>query len=165
MKLIFKFESTRDADPSGERMWVRITEIMNDKFKGVLDNDPYFISDLYYKDTIEFDHRHIIDHDLDLIEPNLVDQYIDRCLVTNRVLYDKASVNYLYREEPMEIEDGRDYVDSGWRILAGDESDEYMEDAENYNVVSLGAVLSVDDSFVAFLDSDIGASYLRNPST
>ena len=143
-------------------MWVEITEINGEKFKGRLDNHPFYLHELYAGDELVFEHKHIIDHDLEMSEPNLVDKYYDRCFVTNKVLYDNAPINYIYREEPMENDEERDYVDTGWRILSGDESDEYMDDSENISLVSLGAVLSRDDSFIELLESEIGTSFERN---
>jgi hypothetical protein len=61
----------------------------------------------------------------------------------------------LYREEP---EKDRD---SGWRIMAGDESGEYMDDARNIAYVSLGAVLSCDDSIRSLLDAPSGSAFKR----
>ncbi len=162
VKLTFEFESTNTENPSAERMWVQITEIDGEKFKGTLDNHPFYLHELYAGDQIIFEHKHIIDHDLEMTEPNLVDQYYNRCLVTNKVLYENAPINYLYREEPMENDDKRDYVDTGWRILSGDETDEYMDDSENISLVSLGAVLSRDDSFIEVLESEIGTCFERN---
>lgn len=161
-KLNFQFESTNDEDPSGERMWVIITEINQDKFKGTLDNNPFYLSELYYQDIIEFEHKHIIDHDLEVSEPNLVDKYYDRCFVNNQILYNGEFVNYLYREEPMEDDEERDYVDTGWRLMTGKETDEYMDNAENFSFVSLGAVLSRDDSIIDILESKIGSTFERN---
>lgn len=86
-------------------------------------------------------------------------RYIQRCFVTNRVLRDGRPAAYLYREEP-------DYVDdSGWRITANDETDEYMDDAENSAYVSLGAVLNVDDSFIGLLDSPAGCAFAVDTRT
>ena len=62
----------------------------------------------------------------------------------------------------MKKDEERDYVDTGWRILSGDASDEYMDDSENISLVSLGAVLSRDDSFIDLLESEIGTSFERN---
>ena len=163
-KLNFQFESTNHEDPSGERMWVIITDKQGDTFKGTLDNNPFYLRDLHYQDIIEFEHKHIIDHNLEISEPNLIDKYLDRCFVTNKILYQNVPVSYLYREEPMEKEDDSEYVDSGWRILAGDETDEYMDDPQNSNFVSLGAVLSLDDSFIDLLEAEIGSSFERNES-
>jgi hypothetical protein len=162
VKLTFEFESSNSEHPGAERMWVEITEIKNDKFKGKLDNHPFYLHELYAGDEIRFEYKHIIDHDLGLSEPNLVDKYYDRCFATNKVLYDNAPINYIYREEPMEKDEERDYIDTGWRILSGDESDEYMEDLENISLVSLGSVLKRDDSFIDLLDSEIGTSFERN---
>ncbi|WP_211061855.1 DUF2185 domain-containing protein [Aquimarina sp. MMG015] len=162
VKLTFEFESSNSEHPGAERMWVEITEIKDDKFNGKLDNHPFYLHELYAGDEIKFEYKHIIDHDLGLSEPNLVDKYYDRCFATNKVLYDNAPINYIYREEPMEKDDERDYVDTGWRILSGDESDEYMENSENISLVSIGSVLKRDDSFIDFLDSEIGTSFERN---
>ena len=162
VKLTFEFDSSNSEHPSAERMWVEITEINGEKFKGELDNHPFYLHELYVGDELVFEHKHIIDHDLEMSEPNLVNKYYDRCFVTNKVLYDNAPINYIYREEPMEKDEERDYVDTGWRILSGDESDEYMDDSENISLVSLGAVLSKDDSFIELLESDIGTNFERN---
>ena len=62
----------------------------------------------------------------------------------------------------MEKDEERDYEDTGWRILSGDESDEYMEDSENISLVSIGSILSRDDSFIDLLESEIGTSFERN---
>jgi hypothetical protein len=162
VKLTFEFESSNSEHPGAERMWLEITEINEHKFKGTLDNHPFYLHELYAGDKIEFEYKHIIDHDLELSESNLVDKYYDRCFATNKVLYENAPINYIYREEPMEKDEERDYEDTGWRILSGDESDEYMEDSENISLVSIGSILSRDDSFIDLLESEIGTSFERN---
>jgi hypothetical protein len=161
-KLTFEFDSKNEEHPSAERMWVEITEIKNDKFKGTLDNHPFYLYELFAGDKIIFEHKHIIDHDLEFSEPNLIDKYYDRCFATNKILYENAPINYIYREEPSEKDEERDYIDTGWRILSGDESDEYMDNSENISLVSLGTVLSRDDSFIDLLESEIGTSFERN---
>jgi hypothetical protein len=162
VKLTFQFISTNAEHPSAERMWVQISEISDGKFRGLLDNHPFYILELYAGDEIEFEHKHIIDHDLEVREPNLVDKYYNRCIVTNRILHENAPINYIYREEPMEKDEDRDYEDTGWRILSGDESQEYMDNPKNLSFVSLGAVLNHDDSFIELLESKIGASFERD---
>lgn len=159
VKLIFRFESADPDAPAAERMWVVVDEVQSDgHFKGQLDNQPQYITDLQAGDLIEFSSCHIIntehdDHD------NIVEKYIKRCYVTNRVLRDGARVGYLYREAP-----DRD-DDSGWRLTANDESDEYMDNAGNCAYVSLGAVLSKDDSFIGLLDSPEGSAFVRDVSS
>jgi hypothetical protein len=155
VKLIFQFESDDPEAPSAERMWVLVDEIGQDgKFKGRLNNEPRYIKDLKLDDPIDFSACHIINTEHDDDE-NLVERYIKRCFVTNRVLKDGVRAGCLYREEPGEEKD------SGWRITANDESDEYMDDSKNCAYVSLGAVLTRDDSFIHLLDSPIGAAFIR----
>jgi hypothetical protein len=159
VKLIFQFTSEDPDAPNAERMWVLVDEVgPDDRFKGRLNNQPEYISDLKLDDPIEFRACHVIntehdDHD------NLVERYIKRCFVTNRVLYEGCPVGYLYREEP------DNERDSGWRLTANDESDEYMDDPKNIAFVSLGAVLSVDDSFRDLLESPAGSAFIRNSRT
>ena len=159
VKLIFVFESSDPEAPRAERMWVIVDRIDGDgRFFGRLDNQPRWIEDLKPGDDVAFDARHIINTQYDS-DDNLVERYIKRCYVTQRVLRDGAKVGYLYREAP-----DRD-DDSGWRFTAGDESDEYMDDADNAAYVSVGAVLSKDDSFIDLLDAPTGAAFERDRDT
>jgi hypothetical protein len=140
-------------------MWVQVDEIgAKGCFKGRLDNVPRYIQELKLGDPVEFQACHVIstEHDDD---DNLVERYIKRCFVTNRVLQEGARIGYLYRETPDEEKD------SGWRITANDESDEYMDNARNIAYVSLGAVLSKDDSIVMLLDSPVGSTFVRDAAT
>jgi hypothetical protein len=156
VKLIFRFESEDPDAPGAERMWVLVDGIHDQgRFVGRLNNEPRHIADLKLDDPVQFASCHIIatEHDDD---DNLVEKYIKRCLVTNRVLREGKLAGYLYREEP----DHED--DSGWRITSNDESDEYMEDSKNSAYVSLGAVLNQDDSFVDLLESPVGSAFIRD---
>ncbi len=159
VKLIFCFTSDDPAAPSAERMWVLVDEVLADgSFRGRLNNEPRHIQDLKLDDPVSFQACHVIntEHDDD---DNLVERYIKRCFVTKRILEDGQLVGYLYREDPDEERD------SGWRLTANDESDEYMSDSENLAYVSLGAVLSRDDSFRDLLDAPSGSAFIRSPQT
>lgn len=158
-KLIFAFDSDDPAAPAAERMWVRITGIEGDRFHGVLDNDPRHIRDLKDGDPVEFAACHIINTDVADPHPDPTARYCPRCFVTKRVLDGGARVGYLYREPP----DSKD--DSGWRIMAGDETDEYMDDPHNSAYVSLGAVLGRDDSFRDLLETPAPCAYARDAET
>lgn len=159
VKLIFAFESDDPAAPGAERMWVKISRIEGDRFYGTLDNDPRYIRDLEDTDPVQFESRHIIQTDLDDPRGDPTARYRPRCFVTRRVLEDGVRVGYLYRESP----DSKD--DSGWRILCGDETDEYMDDPGNIAYVSLGAVLTRDDSFRDLLDTPAPCAYCRDTGT
>ena len=156
VKLIFDFTSDDPEAPEAERMWVLVDEITNEgTFIGRLDNTPRWIKDLQVGDTIAFDSRHIIntEHDDD---NNLVNKYVKRCFVTNKILQDGQKIGCVYREEPDTPED------SGWRFLAGDETDEYMENSDNIAFVSIGAVLSQDDSVISLLEEPCGSTFQKS---
>lgn len=159
VKLIFQFDSDDHDAPAAERMWVLVDEVKGEgQFKGRLNNEPMYIKDIKLDDPVDFDASHIIntEHDDD---NNIVERYIKRCFVTKRVLNEGQRVGYLYREEPEEERD------SGWRITSNTESGEYMDDADNLAYVSLGAVLSRDDSFIELLDKPAGSAFARNAET
>lgn len=159
VKLNFCFSSTDPEAPRAERMWVLVDQVLADgSFRGRLNNEPHYIHDLKLDDPVSFGACHIINTEHD-DNDNLVERYIKRCFVTKRVLDDGRLVGYLYREEPDEEKD------SGWRITAADESDEYMSDSRNLAYVSLGAVLSRDDSFRELLDAPSGSAFVRNTTT
>jgi hypothetical protein len=159
VKLIFDFDSEDPEAPGAERMWVIVDKVLGDGgFVGRLDNEPRWIKDLAAGDRVTFWACHIVNTEHD-DNDNLVEKYTKRCYVTNRVLLDGCNVGYLYREEP----DRED--DSGWRITANDESQEYMDHSENIAFVSLGAVLSRDDSFRELLDSPVGSAFIRDART
>ena len=159
VKLIFEFRNQEPVGPSAERMWVEITDVAGDRYRGVLRNKPVYIKGLALDDSVEFEEKHVIDTEYKDPDPGLVEKYIVRCFVTNRVLYGRERAGYLYREEPDEDKD------SGWRLMVGDESDEYMNDPENISYVSLGAVLDRDASFIDLLDEPAGSAYRRNETT
>lgn len=86
VKLIFAFESDDPEAPHAERMWVVVDEVFGGgHFKGRLSNDPAFIKDLKFDDPLTFEARHIINCDHGNND-NLVERYIKRCFVTQRVL-------------------------------------------------------------------------------
>jgi hypothetical protein len=156
VKLIFAFESENARAPRAERMWVRIERVEAGRYAGKLENDPRYIKDLKYGDIVEFEARHVIQMDIDDPVPDPTKPYWPRCYVSHRVLNDGVRVGYLYRESP-----DRDN-DSGWRMMAGDESDEYINDSDSLSFVSLGAVLRKDASFVGLLETPAPCAFIRS---
>lgn len=158
VKLIFAFQSDDPEAPGAERMWVIVESIDGEgSYTGRLDNEPRHIEDLELGDLVSFRDFHIIQTSHE-DENNLVKRLLARCFVTNRVLRDGVRVGRLYRESPDEERD------SGWRILAGDESEEYLDETDNVAYVSLGAVLNCDDSFLPCLGSPVGTAFKRDES-
>ena len=161
VKLIFDCDVENENGWSAERMWVEITHREGDCFKGNLDNDPNYIPDLTAGDVIEFGINHIIQTDIEDEEPNIVEKYSTRCFATSAVLYDGQSVEIMYREEPTEEQDNY----SGWTFINGHETEEYLDNGDNWHYVSLGAVLNRCDRFVHLLDAPYDTQYTWNQST
>ena len=158
VKLVFEFDSDDPEATSAERMWVLVDAVDgNGRFRGRLDNDPYWIKDLKAGDLLEFQDIHIINTEHDDGD-GLVQKYRARCCVTARVLNEGARIGHLYREEPQRDDD------SGWNIFAGDETDDYFADEDKLFYVSLGAVLNRDDSVLSLLDAPVGSAFERAPS-
>jgi hypothetical protein len=65
-------------------------------------------------------------------------------------------VGYMYREEP-------DFdVDSGWRFLAGVESQEYLDDPDNLTIYDVNTIANYDPDVIPFLDAPLGSAFARD---
>jgi hypothetical protein len=149
-KLIFRFDSDDPEAPKAERMWVAINEVKNGVFRGSLDNEPRYMTQIQLGDCVTFETRHVIDTDIPDPSAREFEQYLKRCFVTHRVLEDGQKPRYVYREAP----DRED--DSGWRYLAGDESDEYMDNAQNTFYIAVGKVLNLDRTLIEIFNEPEG---------
>jgi hypothetical protein len=170
VKLIFNYPHQTEKW-EGERMWVIVDQANGETLRGFLDNDPDEpTSPLKAGDEIVFWRHQIIDvHWKDPASsppPAEYRQYWDRCLVDQCVLDGQEPVEYLYREEPDIAAVNDKYPDSGWRIRGrmGPATDVEMEKREAA-YVALGAVLNRDDSWIAWIDSPVGTSLIRDFST
>ncbi|WP_035054464.1 DUF2185 domain-containing protein [Andreprevotia chitinilytica] len=86
----------------------------------------------------------------------LVSGYGD-CFATDRIVVDGALVGFMFREEPVDPDD------SGWRFLAGDESDEYMDNPKNHGIFKMNTLANYDPAIVPLLDSPVGSAFERYP--
>lgn len=80
------------------------------------------------------------------------------CIATERITVDGCIVGFMYREEP--YQNGN--PDSGWRFMAGDESDEYMDNPENHSVYQLNTICNYDKDIIPLLESAPGTAYVRD---
>ncbi|RYE18916.1 MAG: DUF2185 domain-containing protein, partial [Sphingobacteriaceae bacterium] len=153
--------------PSAERMWVLLEAINDDgTYTGKLDNDPFYIKDLKAGDEVRFGSEHIIqyqtlDDELDTAdtEPDKLQQYFNRCYVSNQIMQEGNKVGRLYREEP------ENEKETGWTLLSDHESQEYVDDPDNLQYIAIGKVLNIDDSFIHLLDMPAGSDYARDNIT
>jgi hypothetical protein len=81
------------------------------------------------------------------------------CLATDRITVDGCQVGYMYREEP------DNEVDSGWRFLAGDESQEYVDIAANWTVYDVNTICNYDQAIIPYLGAPNGSSFGRMAGT
>ncbi|MPM98054.1 hypothetical protein SDC9_145235 [bioreactor metagenome] len=66
----------------------------------------------------------------------------------------------MYREEP--YQNGN--PDSGWRFMAGDEDDDYMNNPDNHGIYQINTICNYDPDIIPFLDSAAGTAFIRNES-
>ena len=65
----------------------------------------------------------------------------------------------MYRDEPC------NNLDSGWRFLAGIESDEYMDDPAYHSVYDVNTIANYDPSIIALLDEPVGSEFEKDEET
>ena len=77
------------------------------------------------------------------------------CFVTRKAL-DTGYIGYMYCEEPE-----TDYPDSGWRFFAGDEPDEYVNNADNVVICGLNTICNLSPDIMAYLHAKPGRRFGR----
>ncbi|MGF1656241.1 MAG: DUF2185 domain-containing protein [Verrucomicrobiales bacterium] len=78
------------------------------------------------------------------------------CFATDRITVDGMKVGYMYREEP-----DKD-IDSGWRFFSGDESQDYVDNAEKTSIYSVNTICNYDPAIIPFLLCNNSPSRLRS---
>ncbi len=77
------------------------------------------------------------------------------CIASDRITVDGAPVGYLYREAP----DGA-FPDSGWRLLSGDESQDYVDDPAHLRVYDLNTLCNYDERILPLLGAPVGTAFV-----
>lgn len=80
----------------------------------------------------------------------------DGCIASDRIMVDGEKVGYMYREQ------SDNEYDSGWCFFAGDESDEYCENSDNFGLYKLNTVCNYDADIIPFLHADNATAFARN---
>ncbi|MBL9147562.1 MAG: DUF2185 domain-containing protein [Phycisphaerae bacterium] len=80
------------------------------------------------------------------------------CFATDRITVDGVRVGYMYREDPDRPED------SGWRFLSGDESDAYMDNADNHGIYDVNTIANLDREILPFVHASVGSRFFRDDS-
>lgn len=80
-------------------------------------------------------------------------------LITRRLLDKEEKPNWMYREKA-----DRE-IDSGWRIFAGNETENYLSNANNIVPVSYNTAIELDKELEINLLAPIGTAFERNLET
>lgn len=92
------------------------------------------------------------------IRPLLTDwEGFEGCLISDRITVDGCKVGYMYRDEP-----DSNYPDSGWCFLAGDETEEYLDNPGNSGAFSLNTACNFDEDIIPLLNSPCGSAFYRD---
>ena len=79
------------------------------------------------------------------------------CYASDRIVVDGCKVGYMYRETPE-----NDDFDSGWRFLAGDEDEDYLDDPSHFDIYDLNTICNYDSEIISLLDSDFDKAFYRD---
>ncbi len=82
----------------------------------------------------------------------LIDGY-GGCIASDKITVEGYPVRFMYREET------EDDTDSGWRFMSAFESDEYLEDADNFGYYNVNTIANYDPSIIPFLDEPSGSVF------
>ena len=80
------------------------------------------------------------------------------CLASDRITVDGAPAGYLYREKPLDLPG---VPDSGWRIFAGDEDQQYLDNPEHFEFYHLNTLCNYDPSILPLLNAAEGTAFQR----
>jgi hypothetical protein len=77
------------------------------------------------------------------------------CYASDRITVDGCKVGYCYREEP-------DFsADSGWRFFSGDETQEYVDAPENFEIYNVNTIANYDRDIITILGVSAPAEFER----
>lgn len=78
------------------------------------------------------------------------------CIVSDKITKEGYKVGYMIRENPIEGN-----PDSGWRFMAGNENEEYMNNPNNHHVFAINTICNYDKDIIPYLHAKIDSAYIR----
>jgi hypothetical protein len=81
------------------------------------------------------------------------------CFATDKITVEGYRIGYFYREIPDSP------IDSGWRFLSGDESDEYIYNPNNIGIHDVNTIANYEPDIIAYLKKPIGSLFIRDLKT
>jgi hypothetical protein len=89
----------------------------------------------------------------------LLDRSMGSGFASDHITVEGRPVGFMYRER-------RDNeIDSGWRFLSGDETQEYMDQPDNLAIYDLNAIANYDQAIIPFLEFAVGTELERISGT
>ena len=80
------------------------------------------------------------------------------CIATDMITVHGKRVGYMVRESATRP------VDSGWCFMAGDETQEYMDAAENHGIYDVNTIANYSPDIIPFLDAPPRSAFARDAS-
>lgn len=79
------------------------------------------------------------------------------CVASDQITVDGHPVRFMYREPASHD------ADSGWRFLAGLESEAYLQDPSNHAIYDCNTIANFDPTIVPYLGAPIGSVFEKPP--
>ncbi|MEZ4988098.1 MAG: DUF2185 domain-containing protein [Saprospiraceae bacterium] len=80
------------------------------------------------------------------------------CAVSKMVTEGRQPIQYMVREASLgKYEDG--VYDSGWMMMTGEESLDYVDNPDNIDYIPLSAVIAIDPRILPYLDAPQGSEW------
>jgi len=80
-----------------------------------------------------------------LITTFVFSTYFIQNIATDRIIVERQPVGFMYRDIPDNAHD------SGWRFFAGDESQDYLDNAANLEIYDVNTIANYDSGIVPLL--------------
>ncbi len=161
VRLHFLLTQPAADQPRAERMWVEITDKRGSppEFDGILTNQPAFLPDLALGDPVSFRPENIARTIIKRSDPRWFEAAEKKALVSKMAFDPGAAITWMYRETP----DRED--DSGWRLFAGAETDQYLDDPANVRICNVAWLLDYDPTLDPAIRAEVGSAFERHSST
>ena len=79
------------------------------------------------------------------------------CIATDMITVVGRPVGYMVRDEPVRPED------SGWCFMAGDESQDYMDEPNHHGIYDINTIANYCPDIIELLDTPAPCAFERNP--
>ncbi len=97
----------------------------------------------------------------DLMDRDIIlqDMTMTFCRVSAKITNEGMKVGFMYREEP------DNSTDSGWRFLSGTETQKYVDDENNSQIIDLETIIKIDQAVAQYITRPFGTELERIEGT